>query len=363
MAIDSLISDEENFMRYLILCLLGVIMSSSAIAATDTAIFAGGCFWCVQSDFDKVPGVEKTIVGYDGGTLADPIYEKVSSGVTHYVEATKIIFDPAKVSYSQLLTYYFKHIDPTAKDAQFCDHGRQYRAVIFYVNQEQKQQAEASLTKVKKLFPQVYVDVAPTTHFYNAEDYHQDYYKKNPVRYKFYRWNCGRDQQVKKIWQDKTLVTTDDTQDNRYDKHFSKAELKKMLTPEQYNVTQNNATEKPFHNKYWDNHKKGIYVDVVTGEPLYSSTDKYQSGTGWPSFTKPIDSHYITTKVDKSLFLGSRTEVRSRYGDSHLGHVFDDGPEDKGGKRYCMNSAALRFIPLAEMQKDGYGKYLKLFDK
>lgn len=348
----------------IVIFLLGVIMSTISLAATQTAIFAGGCFWCVQSDFDKLPGVVKTVVGYDGGTSANPTYEKVSSGTTNYVESTKIIFDPAKVTYTELLSYFFQHIDPTVKDKQFCDTGKQYRSVIFYENAQQKQQAEFVLEAVKKLFPEVYTEITPSTTFYDAEDYHQDYYKKNPVRYKFYRWNCGRDQRVKEIWADKTLELTSDVSNEyaKYQKHYSKAELKSRLTPEQYKVTQQEGTEKPFENKYWDNHEKGIYVDVVSGEPLFSSIDKYESGTGWPSFTKPIDPYFIVTKQDRKLFV-TRTEVRSRYGNSHLGHVFDDGPKEQGGKRYCMNSAALKFIPLADMKKDGYGQYVKLFDK
>jgi methionine-R-sulfoxide reductase len=140
----------------------------------------------------------------------------------------------------------------------------------------------------------------------------------------------------------------------------SKEVMKKKLTPEQYRVTQENGTERPFHNAYWNHKEEGIYVDVVSGEPLFSSLDKYDSGTGWPSFSKSIDESNVKTKLDLDLS-GARTEVRSKSGDSHLGHVFKDGPKDKGGNRFCINSASLRFVPKASLEKEGYGKYLPLF--
>ncbi len=189
-------------MRYLLL-VIGVLMSLSATAATQTAIFAGGCFWCMQSDFDKLHGVVKTTVGYDGGTQPNPTYESVSAGTTNYAESIKVEFDPHIVNYDQVLNYFWTHIDPTVADAQFCDHGHQYRSEIFYLNEQQKIVAEASLTKVKKLFPEVYTEISPSTHFYDGETYHQDYYKKNPARYKYYRWSCGRDKRVATVWADK----------------------------------------------------------------------------------------------------------------------------------------------------------------
>lgn len=347
-------------LRWMLL-VIGVIFSAMTYATDKTAIFAGGCFWCVQSDFDKLPGVVRTIVGYDGGQLPNPNYEKVSSGRTHYVESTKIIYNPELITYSQLLTYFFQHIDPTVRDSQFCDHGKQYRSVIFYLNGEQKTQAMQALAQVKKLFPEVYTDVISSTTFYSAEEYHQDYYKKNPIRYHFYRTRCGRDARVKKIWKGKNLPTAGEGMtDDRYT-GFDKAERLEMLTPLQYRVTQKNGTEKPFKNEYWDNKQPGIYVDVVSGEPLFSSIDKYRSGTGWPSFTKPLDPSDIVTRPDDGLFT-RRIEVRSRYAGSHLGHVFDDGPAPTG-KRYCMNSAALRFIPADKLDEEGYGKYDYLFEK
>lgn len=189
-------------MRHLFLSL--ALLSQPLIAKTAEAVFAGGCFWCVESDFDKVPGVVQTISGYDGGTEPNPTYELVSSGTTPYVESVRVIYDPALVSYQQLLTYYWHHIDPTAKDAQFCDHGRQYRSVIFYLDEEQKKAALASKIIVEKQFPIIYTDIIPSTHFYAAEAYHQNYSQKNPLRYKYYRYRCGRDQRIKELWHDKT---------------------------------------------------------------------------------------------------------------------------------------------------------------
>ncbi|MBY0545640.1 MAG: peptide-methionine (S)-S-oxide reductase MsrA [Gammaproteobacteria bacterium] len=186
-----------------ILLLIVLSFPLSGYAATETANFAMGCFWCAQSDFDKLPGVIKTTVGYDGGTTLNPTYESVSAGTTNYAESIQVTFDDTKVTYPQVLNYFWHHIDPTTQDAQFCDHGHQYRSAIFYLTPTQKQQALASLDAIKKQFPTVYTEITPSTTFYPAETYHQDYYKKNPVRYHYYRWRCGRDARVTKIWGDK----------------------------------------------------------------------------------------------------------------------------------------------------------------
>lgn len=317
---------------------------------TERAIFAGGCFWCMEKPFEELDGVISVTSGYTGGTNQNPTYENYAAN--GHIEAVEIVFDPARISYDRLLDVYWHQVNPTDPGGQFVDRGHAYTTAIFYTNSEQKKLAEKSKAEFDKrgIYDKpIVTPIEPAQTFYPAEEYHQDYYKKNPIRYKYYRHGSGRDAYLDKIWGEDR-------------KEFGVREIKEKLTPLQYKVTQEDATEPAYDNEYWDNHRAGIYVDVVSGEPLFSSLDKYESGTGWPSFTKPLVPGNIVTHEDRKLIFLVRTEVRSKLADSHLGHVFDDGPPPTG-KRYCMNSAALRFVPKEDLAKEGYGQFLPLFEK
>lgn len=358
----------------------------------ESAVFAGGCFWCVETDFEKAPGVVDVISGYSGGRSASPTYKTYASG--GHREVVFVMYDPTQVTYAGLVEYFIKHIDPLNRHGQFNDKGLQYSPAIYYANDQEKAEAQRvmdAIDAMKVYRGKIGVALEERAAFWPAEEYHQNYHHKNGLKYQFFRLASGRDAYVNKHWGprasklevagafpegassdglslDATSPESRSGDSEPEDKPWEKfrkpglVELRKSLTPIQFKVTQQDGTEPAFRNEYWDNKKQGIYVDIVSGAPLFSSLGKFESGTGWPSFVAPIDADAVIYKNDRKLFY-TRVEVRSRYGDSHLGHVFDDGPVALGGKRFCMNSAALRFIPKEKMEEEGYAEYLKLFDQ
>ena len=320
-----------------------------------TATFAGGCFWCTEAALRELPGVLEALPGYTGGHLEHPTYEQVCAGGTGHLEAVQLRYDPARIDYETLLDHFWRHIDPTDDGGQFADRGEQYQSAIFWHDEAQREAAErsrAALEASGRLPGPVATRILPAQRFWPAEDYHRGYCVTHPQRYKTYYRLSGREARVRELW--------GDGNDSQGFRKPSDAELRQRLDELQYRVTQRDGTEPPFQNAYWNEKRDGLYVDVVSGEPLFSSRDKFDSGTGWPSFTRPVNDHCIVERTDTSLY-PPRTEVRSRLADSHLGHVFPDGPPPTG-LRYCINSAALRFIPADRLDEAGYGEYRKLFE-
>ncbi len=365
---------------------------------TKTAVFANGCFWCAEHDLEKVKGVISVESGYTEGNTDNPTYKNYGEG--GHREAVLVTYDPKIVSYANLVEFTLKHGDPTDSDGSYYDRGFQYSPAIYFENESEKSDAEKvvdAIDELKVFEKPVTIVIVPREKFWPAEEYHQDYGSKNPIRYSYYRNSSGRDAFIKKYWGDKageftvsgsinssanTGVGSVGTGEVKVDAGVVKSaepivynanswvsfvkppetKLKSSLNEIQYDVTQEEGTERPFSNEYDKNYEEGIYVDIVSGEPLFFSKDKYDSGTGWPSFVKPIAPEVLVLKEDRHFFT-TRTEVRSRYADSHLGHVFDDGPKDRGGLRYCMNSAAMKFIARADMEKLGYGYLIVEMDK
>ncbi len=400
-----------------VIAILGVLFAFTVVLASErdmdgktndrhdgdlaVATFAGGCFWCIEADFEKVPGVVRVVSGYTGGEKENPTYKEVCTGGTGHFEAVQVYYDPERIGYDELLDVFWRHIDPTDPGGQFYDRGPQYRTAVFYHDEEQRRRAEESkraLGEAERFDRPIVTLIEPFTRFYEAEDYHQDYYRTCPSDYARYRAGSGRDRFIDQKWGNLAKIPVRDRTTGGEDegsagepaidtakvsddavkleknepggveeaegRNYVKPDedtLRKRLDPLQYRVTQQCGTEPPFMNEYWDNKREGIYVDVVTGEPLFSSLDKFDSGSGWPSFTRPLDRSSVLEIEDRSGGM-VRTEVRSKKGDSHLGHVFEDGPRPTG-LRYCINSASLRFIPKEDLEKEGYGEFLELFEK
>lgn len=352
--------------------MVAAVIPAQGDFVTDTALVAGGCFWCVEADLEKLPGVIEVVSGYGGGTSENPTYQDYNKN--GHREVAEVTYNPAVVSLEEIFIYTLKHTDPTDDDGSFNDRGDYYSAALYYENAAEKQLIDSLIAEIDEFGPYdkpLAVDVEERPTFWPAEDFHQDYYKGTltQLKYKFYRNASGRDDLIERYWGSDTgpnlpwRETVSQTSAGFWNDFTMPSDetLRSTLTSEQYRITQKNGTERSFQNEYWDNKEAGIYVDIVSGEPLFSSTHKFDSGTGWPSFTRPIEYSYVT-EHDDFLLLQPRTEIRSAIADSHLGHVFNDAPKELGGIRYCMNSASMKFVPVADMVASGYSDFMYLFE-
>lgn len=344
------------------------------VSGQQVATFAGGCFWCIEAAFQEQEGVVSAVSGFTGGDEKNPSYKDVATGKTTHREAVEITYDPQVIDYKRLLEIFWTSIDPTDNGGQFADRGYQYTTAIYYHTPEQKNLAEKSvqaLEDLKKFEDPIATEILPSQDFYAADESHQDFYKKSSEYYKRYKIGSGRQGFIDENWA-KTFFLELEEEKEQEDAEVKSAssydlspeeieERLKTLDPLSYHVVTEGGTESPFENAYWDNKADGIYVDKVSGDPLFSSTHKYDSGTGWPSFYKTLQEESVIMKEDNKLAV-PRTEIVSAKAGSHLGHVFDDGPEDKGGQRFCTNSASLLFIPKEEMAEKGYEEWLYLFE-
>lgn len=354
-----------------------------ATSYEKVAYIAGGCFWSAESDFQKLPGVISIVTGYANGTTIAPTYDTYVDG--GHIEAIQITYDSRILSYEDIVRHLFDHADFLDGDGQFVDRGYEYQSAVFYQTDDELEAAERVFTEFDMsgaFDTQVSTLLESLDYFYPAEEYHQDYHTKNKFKYVYYRGGSGRDARVNELCalragtflgpcglvvekaRARFIQVTEKAMHEKPWENYTKPgeeALRQTLSELSYHVTQEEGTESPFQNEYDKNYEEGIYVDILSGEPLFSSAAKFDSGTGWPSFYEPIHDSAVSVRTDWKL-LYPRSEVRSSVADSHLGHVFDDGPEPTG-KRYCMNSAALRFIPLADMEKFGYGSYISSVTK